>query len=170
MKQFILESNARKLRLDILPNNEVLLNDNVLHVDLVAGGSIHTLRIGNKTFHVYIKSISELEYEVWIKQYVVQIKLETQTTIYIRRFNTFQTNISHDSQIKAPMPGLIKDIEVREGQVVQQGEGLLILEAMKMENEIHSPVRGKIKSIFVQRQNTVEKNQLLLTIDPIENE
>ena len=68
----------------------------------------------------------------------------------------------HVNSIKAPMPGLILDINVKEGQEVKENDNLIILEAMKMENSITSPRDGIIKSISVNKSDTVEKNQLLI--------
>ncbi len=66
------------------------------------------------------------------------------------------------NDIKAPMPGIILSINVKEGQEVKEGETLLILEAMKMENAIGSPKDGVIKSIFIKSGETVEKGELLI--------
>jgi len=67
--------------------------------------------------------------------------------------------------IKAPMPGLVLEINVKIGQEVQQGDNLLILEAMKMENIFTSPRAGIIKSITINKGQTVDKGQLLLTFE-----
>jgi biotin carboxyl carrier protein len=64
--------------------------------------------------------------------------------------------------IKAPMPGLIIDIKVIEEQEVEQGEAIMILEAMKMENILKSPQKGIIKTIKVKKGQSVEKNQILI--------
>lgn len=64
--------------------------------------------------------------------------------------------------IKAPMPGLIIDLKVKDGDTVQAGDPLLILEAMKMENIIKSPGEGVVKSVKVKKGNSVEKNQVLI--------
>lgn len=69
------------------------------------------------------------------------------------------------TDIKAPMPGLILEIDVTEGQEVKENDPLLILEAMKMENVIHSPREGKIKSIHVKQGETVDKNSLLIEFE-----
>lgn len=66
------------------------------------------------------------------------------------------------NDLKAPMPGLIFEINVEEGQAVQQGEPLLILEAMKMENVLKSPGDGVVKAILVKKSQSVEKNQVLI--------
>ncbi|MGB1037185.1 MAG: biotin/lipoyl-containing protein [Bacteroidia bacterium] len=67
--------------------------------------------------------------------------------------------------MKAPMPGLVLDILVQEGQEVQEGDDLLVLEAMKMENAIKSPQSGVIESISVANQDKVEKNQILISFE-----
>jgi biotin carboxyl carrier protein len=66
------------------------------------------------------------------------------------------------NDIKAPMPGLILEINVKEGQEVKENDPLLILEAMKMENVINSPREGIIKSVEVKQGQTVDKNMLLI--------
>lgn len=69
------------------------------------------------------------------------------------------------NDIKAPMPGLILEINVKEGQTVNEDDSLLILEAMKMENVITSPREGVIKSIKVNQGETVDKNSLLIEFE-----
>ncbi|EAZ96011.1 Biotin carboxyl carrier protein [Flavobacteria bacterium BAL38] len=67
--------------------------------------------------------------------------------------------------IKAPMPGLILEINVEVGQSVKENDSLLILEAMKMENSFLSPRDGVIKSIAVEKGNAVDKGQLLVEFE-----
>ena len=69
--------------------------------------------------------------------------------------------LTHD-KLKAPMPGMILEIRVNEGDTVQKGDVLLILEAMKMENVIKASHDGNIEKIHVTKGQTVEKNQLLI--------
>ena len=67
--------------------------------------------------------------------------------------------------VTAPMPGAILEIAVNEGQTVQAGEVVLLLEAMKMENEIIAPVSGNIKKIVTSKGATVNTGDLLLVIE-----
>jgi biotin carboxyl carrier protein len=69
--------------------------------------------------------------------------------------------------VHAPMPGLISRLEVQEGEEVAKGQGLLVLEAMKMENEIRAHEKGRVKGIHVQIGMAVEKNQRLVTIEEL---
>jgi len=66
------------------------------------------------------------------------------------------------NELKAPMPGLVIDVLVENGQTVCKGDSLLVLEAMKMENSLKSPTDGVIASIEVKKSNAVEKNQVLI--------
>lgn len=64
--------------------------------------------------------------------------------------------------IKAPMPGLVLDVLVSEGQSVEKGEKVLVLEAMKMENAIKSASAGVVKRVCVSKGTAVDKNQVLI--------
>ena len=66
--------------------------------------------------------------------------------------------------LTAPMPGMVVSFEVDEGDSVNEGDVLVILEAMKMQNSLTSSVSGTIRSLKVDPGNSVEKNQVLLTI------
>jgi biotin carboxyl carrier protein len=69
--------------------------------------------------------------------------------------------------IKALMPGRIVRVSVAKGQRVRKGEGLLVLEAMKMENEIQAAVDGTVEEIFVEAGQTVESGAELVHITPL---
>ena len=68
-------------------------------------------------------------------------------------------------EVRAPMPALVVRLEVSEGETVEAGRGLVVLEAMKMENELKATRRGIVTSVSVAPGKTVEKGELLLVID-----
>jgi len=72
--------------------------------------------------------------------------------------------VADGEQITAPMPGNIWDVKVAVGQKVAEGDVVLILEAMKMENEIMAPCAGTVASVQVEKGATVESGQVLLVI------
>jgi biotin carboxyl carrier protein len=74
------------------------------------------------------------------------------------------TQTGRDTEVKAPMPGLIVRLLKDVGDTVTKGESLLIVEAMKMENELKSTISGKVKEIHIQIGRPVDKGQLLITL------
>jgi biotin carboxyl carrier protein len=72
---------------------------------------------------------------------------------------------SGDGRIKAPIPGLVTRIHVEQGQLVEQGQPLLVLEAMKMENEIRSPLAGTVRQLAVKPGQTVTLSELMIEIE-----
>lgn len=73
---------------------------------------------------------------------------------------------SQGGVIRAPMPGLVLRIPIGVGEPVAQGQGVLVLEAMKMENEIKAPAAGVVTAIDVKAGQAVEKGQALLHMGP----
>ncbi len=68
------------------------------------------------------------------------------------------------TEVRSPMPGNILQVNVKPGDTVKEGQQLMILEAMKMENEILAPCAGKVSSIGVAKGSSVESGALLCTI------
>jgi pyruvate carboxylase subunit B len=66
--------------------------------------------------------------------------------------------------IKAPMPGLVVRVEVNKGTLVEAGQGVVIVEAMKMENELRAPSRGVVEQVHVKAGDRVEKGTPLVTL------
>ena len=66
--------------------------------------------------------------------------------------------------VRAPMPGLVVRLEVHEGQRVEQGAPLVVVEAMKMENELRAPRAGRVAKIHVKRGAAVERGAILVTL------
>lgn len=106
------------------------------------------------------------------KQYVVKVNNNTYCVdisndldALIKDMGFELGSLKHIDSIKAPMPGLILEINVKVSQEVKEDDTLLILEAMKMENIVTSPIDGVIKSISAKKGDAVEKNQLLIEFE-----
>ena len=76
--------------------------------------------------------------------------------------------LSGRQEIRAQMPGKIVRVLVREGERVEIDQGLLIIEAMKMENEIRSPIDGVVTEVAVSQADAVDTDALLVVVDPPE--
>jgi len=145
----------------------------------------HTIRIGKRDYEVKLKADEKYgTYILWKnRKYPVEI-VRSRQNMYEILFNdisyTFTVETPFSLQrmkvinskkgkvekefIKAPMPGKIIDVLVREGSTVLKGEPVVILEAMKMQNEILSPVNGVIEKVSVRANTNVMKDDLLVEI------
>ncbi|HUP01610.1 MAG TPA: biotin/lipoyl-containing protein [Gemmatimonadota bacterium] len=75
-------------------------------------------------------------------------------------------SVSGTREIRAPMPGLVVAVEVADGDRVETGNGIAIIEAMKMENEIMAPVGGRVRDLAIRSGLAVEADALLCRIEP----
>ncbi|RAR47308.1 acetyl-CoA carboxylase biotin carboxyl carrier protein subunit [Flavobacterium lacus] len=104
-------------------------------------------------------------YTVEVNQNSYTIEIANELDILIREMGFEVGKTKQVNAIKAPMPGLILEINVSVGQEVKKNDNLLILEAMKMENSFSSPRDGIIKSIAVSKGDAVDKGQLLIEFE-----
>jgi biotin carboxyl carrier protein len=79
-------------------------------------------------------------------------------------FTEQPSEIAESGIIKSPLPGKVVSVDVNPGDMVEKGDRLLTIEAMKMHNYINAPQAGKVSSILVTVGSTVEKGQTLLQI------
>lgn len=120
----------------------------------------------NKSFTVKIEKsdFKNREYLVIVNSNSYNVKIFNEIDQLIKEMGfTIGSSIKTNS-IKAPMPGIILSVNIEENQEVKEGETLLILEAMKMENAIIAPKDGVVKSIFIKSGETVDKGVLLIEL------
>lgn len=113
-------------------------------INMDATGKKMTLEVDGESFQVEIRDVLE--------QMLDKLGFSAVSTKQIK-------------DIKAPMPGLVLDIHVTAGQEVAEGDKILILEAMKMENSLMIHTNAKIKSVLVKKGQAVEKNQVLVELE-----
>ncbi|MFQ6607055.1 MAG: acetyl-CoA carboxylase biotin carboxyl carrier protein subunit [Fidelibacterota bacterium] len=146
--------------------NSIVLetDDNKLTLDIaqITSNSYSILFEGN-SYQASVEGSAE-KYQVKIDRYFYQINLADETQLEWEEIGTVKEN-NHSGRLHAPIPGLVSSILVTERQEVKEGEQLMIIEAMKMENEIIAPVTGLISDIVVELGSTVEKDELLLIIE-----
>jgi glutaconyl-CoA/methylmalonyl-CoA decarboxylase subunit gamma len=115
--------------------------------------------MSSKTYHI---KLNGKVYEVEIEE--VQPGQVPQQEAKVDEKSMKATAGQGGEEIKAPMPGNLLDIVVKEGQVVKKGEVVAILEAMKMENEIVAPGDGQIVSINVEKGQNINMGDVILKI------
>lgn len=146
--------------------NEVLQvnNDNIdLDILKLNEQSTHILH-DNKSYNVEVVEFDKSEKLATIKvngnEY--QVKVTTPLDLLLKQLGLDNLNANKIAQIKAPMPGLVLNVLVKEGDEVKKGDSLVVLEAMKMENIIKSPTDAVVKKIEVVQGDKIEKNTILI--------
>jgi pyruvate carboxylase subunit B len=96
----------------------------------------------------------------------VAVGIEDERTRLAREATGGRRGGGHAAALKSVMPGVVREIRIVAGDTVQAGQPLLILEAMKMENEIRAPAEGVVEKVHVEPGTAVEKGALLVTLAP----
>lgn len=166
MNEFIVSVNKKRVKIGFSENGKLKINDLEHEYTLSAlNGNTYLLKIDNETFLVSVKPSGNAKYFVTLKGQVfetlVRTVLQDRATSLISA-----TAVQHSKvTVKAPMPGMIVKVKKTVGEKVVQGDSVLILEAMKMENDIRSPSTGSIKEIMAKEGKAVEKGSELFTIE-----
>ena len=165
--KYDLSVNGKSLRIELLTSGELLVDGERYAAGLTPGdGDLHTLNHGQEQHRIYLRKIAEHHYEVWIKHHVLTVDLSDERDRLLATYGKQHSSGPSLATIRAPMPGIVAAIRVKVGELVQSGDPMLILEAMKMENEIRSSIGGKVKAVLVAEKTPVEKDQALVTIEP----
>lgn len=98
----------------------------------------------------------------------VRARVVDERTRSIEEMTGDRDRVPGPGTLKAPMPGMVVKVDVEEGQMVLAGQGLVIVEAMKMENELKSLGDVRVRRILVSPGEAVEKDQVLMELDPPE--
>lgn len=114
----------------------------------------------------YVIKLNGKVYEVEIEEVTGEVASSTSESVKSVPGNSSAPG-SGEETVKAPMPGNILDVYVKVGDQVKREQVLMILEAMKMENEIVSPVDGKVLSVGVSKGQAVNPGDVLVQIGTI---
>lgn len=123
------------------------------------------LRIGTKNYRIQLLEFGhdgKVLYQVNGRMLLVEVRDEQQQLLHSSGLK--ETGLSEVVEIYSPMPGKVLNMVAEEGSYVANGDPLITLEAMKMENELRSACSGYIKAIHCKVGDSVEKQQLLLSI------
>ncbi len=126
-------------------------------------GDLYSILIDNQAYSVQLSGASP-EQEVRIGPHVYTVSVADQRSLALAALKRQVKTEAGETAVKAPMPGLITRILVKAGDTVTAGQALVVIEAMKMENELKSPVAGVVATVTAQAHTAVEKGAVLLTI------
>lgn len=145
-------------------NNQILLNNTPASYDLTRKNEKeYLLTKDNKVYNIVVVSESGNQKTLNINGQEISLNVKDHITQILEDLGMDTLTEDIVNEVTAPMPGAIIDVSVSEGQEINAGDTLLILEAMKMENIIKSPVNGVIQKIHIEKGNNVEKNQVLIS-------
>lgn len=147
-------------------DGRVEVDDQILAVDLqhIADEQVWSLLVEHRSYEVYTEFI-EGQWRVLVDGERHEVVVEDERLRRLKALGGKSAGPGGDVQIKAPMPGLVVKVLVTEGRPVAANQAVVILEAMKMENELRAPRAGRIKSIRVQPGQTVDQGQILLVLE-----
>lgn len=166
MNEFIVTINGIKHRLETCAGKNIFL-DGVEHESELSRINEHSyvLRLGSNVYEVTSTRINDEKFGFLIAGFYFETTVRSTLRESAAELMKQKAKSNHRNDVRSPMPGLILKIRKQQGEQVEIGEPLLVLEAMKMENEIKSPASGFIKEIKIKEGDAVEKDALILTIE-----
>jgi len=164
------EEKSESKVLNTIGENEFLLNDKNHSFEYKKlDKNILLLRINNKNYTVEYeqnedeKENNEFTFNIDSKK--IKVVCKNDLDLLIDKLAGGKKDNKHKNEIHSPMPGIIFTIKVKEGDEIKKGDVILVLEAMKMENEIKATRDCKIKKINVEEKKSVNKNELLVILE-----
>ena len=151
---------------EIIDSHHVIFDGVHYNVDFesVSGQPVFTLLLNDKSHEAYIYDDDDGGWEVLLKGALYPVSVIDEREHRLREAFGSGPSQSGDYHLKAPMPGLVVSVVVKDGDHINEGDVLLILESMKMQNELKSPRDGVISRISVKNGDHVERKQLLLSV------
>lgn len=162
---YIATIDGKEYTIELLDDHRILIDGETFDIDFqpVGDRSLYSLLLNGGSFDALVHP----EENAWrvtfqAETYVVSVEDERE-----KRLRAALGASSYEHQefiLRAPMPGLVVSVPVENGQQVQQGDVLLVLESMKMQNELRSPRPGTVSRLRVKPGDRVEKKETLLSI------
>jgi len=154
---FLLDVNASQYSFQLMDADNITLNDSDVNNQIILDN--------NKSKLVSVKEVNheQKKYQIQIDGRAYQVQISDAVDQQILKMNLKSKKSNQLKELRAPMPGLVRQVNVQVGDQVDSGDSLFILEAMKMENVLKSPVNGIVSDLFVKPGESVEKNQILLS-------
>jgi biotin carboxyl carrier protein len=163
--KYIAEVDGLEFPVEILDEHHIRFGKEILEVDLaaVSGQPLYSMIVNGESFEGYVYP-DELCWQVLLmgRSYSVTIEDERE-----KRLHTSETGLANpglEFTLKAPMPGLAVAVLVSEGQTVEKGQILVILESMKMQNELRAPYAGTVVRLRVKAGESLQQKQILLNL------
>jgi len=166
MSRYTATIHGRSYSIVTEEDGSITVNGQAVQVELRRTRQGPLLVSGDKTWEVRLlqADIDGDSINVALNGKVIPVFLEDERSALLHSLQSEKATRVHSAVIRSPMPGRISKLLVSQGELIETGQGLFILEAMKMENEIKAPCSGIVKHISVNEGDAVEKNVVLIEI------
>jgi biotin carboxyl carrier protein len=163
--RYITTVEDKQFLVEIIDEKHVSVDGKVYEVDFesVSGQPVYSLIVDGKSHEGYVAQNDDT-WQVLLRGRLYPIIVEDEREKRLRSAAGGGVAETGELHLRAPMPGLVVTIPVEEGQSIQKGQVLLILESMKMQNELKSPRDGTVGRVRVKPGETVEQKQTLMSI------
>ena len=163
--KYITTLDGKEYLIEVVDEHHVSVNGRAQEVDFesVSGQPVYSLIIDGKSYESYVYETEE-GWQVLTRGRQYNLTIEDEREKRLRAAAGGGVAESGEFHLKAPMPGLVVAIPVNEGDKVEKGQVILILESMKMQNELKSPKAGTVGRIRVKQGEKVEQRQALLSV------
>ena len=151
--------------IDINQAGQVTVNGEIINVDMVQmqDTTMYSTVIDGQSHDVRMNEGDGI-YIVQLSGEILEIVVEDERTRRLAGLKSSTAAITGEAVIKAPMPGVVVEVLVNEGENVEQGDIVIILESMKMQNEFKAPRAGQVHAVRVAPGDKVEQNGVMITI------
>ena len=163
--KYITTVDDQQFEIEVVDEHHIRIGDRLLQVDFesVSGQSVFSLILDGRSYESFVYQ-GEEDWDVLLRGRQYQVKVEDEREKRLKAAAGGGVAEGGEFHLKAPMPGLVVAILVEEGQPVQKGQVMLILESMKMQNELKAPRDGVIGRIRVKAGESVEQKQAMLSV------
>ena len=163
--RYVTTIEGKEFMIEVVDDHHVRVGERLVEVNFesVSGQPVYSLILDGKSFESYVYQGDE-DWQVLLRGHLFQVKVEDEREKRLRAAAGGGVVEGGEFKLKAPMPGLVVSIPVVEGQEVQKGQVLVILESMKMQNELKAPRDGAVSHIKVKAGESVEQKQVLLNL------
>jgi pyruvate carboxylase subunit B len=134
------------------------------------GSPVRSLVVDGGSYRLAARRTGTESWDLHLRGRRIRAAVVDERTRVIREMTGARAGPSGPKPIVAPMPGLVVRIEIAEGDMVRAGQGLVIVEAMKMENELTTAADAVVRRVHVKEGQTVEKDQLLVDLAALDED
>ena len=158
---------GRTLEVEVGPDG-VTVGGRRVDADLrtVRGGGLRSLVLDGASHTLSARATGGGVWELHLRGRRIPVEVVDERTRAVREMTRAAAAAAGPRPVRAPMPGMVVKVEVAEGDVVISGQGLVIVEAMKMENELRAEAPGRVERVLVEEGQAVEKDQVLIDMGP----